>query len=211
MKCCVDGCNNEAKQRYGGDNNFYCGKHLHHMYRHGKIIEHHRRTPNEYLIDEENNIAFIIVYDNKGEFKDKVMIDIDDLEKVLEHKWHINTNGYCRCHDLLIDLQRFLLNLNEFNKNYVDHISGNKLDNRKCNLRIVTNQQNQFNRNNDGSGGNKRKGVSYRKDRNKWRAYITIDGKQISLGLFETEQEAIDARRKAEEKYYGEYRRKEEE
>ena len=89
----------------------------------------------------------------------------------------------------------------------VDHINGNPLDNRKANLRLVTNQQNQFNSKNTGSGDNSRKGVSFRKDRNKWRAYITLNGKQIALGSFDTEAEAIEARIQAEEKYYREYRR----
>lgn len=106
MKCCVDDCDNEAKHRYGGDNNFYCEKHLHHMYRHGKIIKHHRRLPNEYFIDQENGIAFIIIYDNYGEFKNKVTIDIEDLEKISKYKWNIGSNGYCRCSALMIDLHR---------------------------------------------------------------------------------------------------------
>lgn len=183
MKCCVDDCDNEAKHRY------------------------HRRLPNEYFIDQENGIAFIIIYDNYGEFKNKVTIDVEDLEKISKYKWNIGSNGYCRCSALMIDLHRFLLNLNEFDGDYVDHINGDKLDNRKSNLRIVTSQLNQFNSHNKGSGNNIRKGVSFRKDRNKWRAYITIDGKQINLGTFNTENEAIEARIKAEENYFKEYRR----
>lgn len=212
MKCSVNGCENKAKHRYGGDDKYYCAKHLHHMYRHGKIIKNHRRMANEFLFDIINNRCFIVIYDNGGEFKDSVIIDIDDFENVSKYKWNINSNGYCRCSDLKIDLHRFILNLKSFEKNeYVDHINGDRLDNRKSNLRIVTNQQNQFNSHNDGYGNNVRKGVSFRKDRNKWRAYITINGKQITLGLYKTEQEAIDARIKAEEKYFKEYRRLEDE
>ena len=208
-KCCVDGCENNAKQKYGGDGNYYCGKHLHHMYRHGKILEHHRRTKNEFIINDEDNIAIIIIYDNYGNFKNNFIIDKEDVVLISKYKWNINSTGYCRCSELKIDIHRFLLNLNSFNGDYVDHINGNRLDNRKCNLRIVTNQQNHFNLTNNGLGNNNRKGVSFRKDRNKWRAYITIDGKQISLGLFETEEEAIKIRIEAEKKYFKEYRRKE--
>lgn len=208
MKCSVQGCENEAKQRYGGDNNYYCGKHLHHMYRHGKIIEHHRRMPHEYIV-EDNGVVAIIIYDNNGNFKDKTIIDSEDMEKILQYKWHITDTGYCKCTELSVLLHRFILDLSESDEMFVDHINGNKLDNRKCNLRRVTPQQNSFNLTNKGKGENKRKGVSYRRDRNKWRAYITVDGKQINLGMFEKEEDAIKAREEAEIKYFGEYRREE--
>lgn len=212
-KCCVDGCQNEAKQKYGGDNKYYCGKHLHHMYRYGKILERTRLSPNDFIIDDiDSSIAYIVVYDNKNNIKNKVMIDTEDLGKISTYKWHINdSTGYCRTSNKEVNnsLHRFLLNLDDFDGDYVDHVNGDKLDNRKCNLRIVTNQQNHFNLTNNGLGNNNRKGVSFRKDRNKWRAYITINGKQIPLGLFETEEEAIKVRIEAEKKYFKEYRRKE--
>ena len=167
---------------------------------------------NEIIIDILNNIAIIITKDKKNNINGKFLIDINDIEKIKNFKWTLlkNQNGdnYCRCnenHNCIL-LHRLLMNVHDRNK-FVDHINGNSFDNRKCNLRIVTNQQNQFNSHNKGSGNNNRKGVSYRKDRNKWRAYITINRKQITLGLFETEQEAIDARIKAEEEYFGEYKR----
>lgn len=46
-------------------------------------------------------------------------------------------------------------------------------------------------------------GVGYRKDRSKYRAYIKFQGKNIHLGLYDTMEEAIQARQKAEEKYFG--------
>ena len=49
-------------------------------------------------------------------------------------------------------------------------------------------------------------GVSYMKQCNKYRAYITLHRKQISLGLFEDIKDAINARKDAEIKYFGEYR-----
>lgn len=55
--------------------------------------------------------------------------------------------------------------------------------------------------------GNKsgHKGVSWIKSRNKWRAYIGIKGKQITLGYFTNKEDAIKARITAEEKYYKPY------
>ena len=108
-----------------------------------------------------------------------------------------------------IFLHRLVINASD--DKYVDHIDGNTMNNRKHNLREVTHQQNNMNKTNKGQGNNKRKGVSYRKDRGKWRAYITVDNKQINLGMYDTEEEAIKVREEAEIKYFGEYRRKEDE
>ena len=68
----------------------------------------------------------------------------------------------------------------------VDHINGVTHDNRIENLRLVTNQQNHFNR-------TKALGYSWNKQMNKWRAQIRLDGRLIHLGLFVNEEDARDA------------------
>lgn len=69
--------------------------------------------------------------------------------------------------------------------NYIDHINGKRLDNRWENLRDVTMSDNAKNRYNVSS---KNKigltGVSWDRNKNKWVAYINIDGKQTRLGRF---------------------------
>lgn len=65
----------------------------------------------------------------------------------------------------------------------IDHINGQKDDNRICNLRSVTNQENQWNR-------TKAKGYYWNKSANKWKAQIQVDGKKIYLGLFKKEEDA---------------------
>lgn len=67
----------------------------------------------------------------------------------------------------------------------VDHINRIKDDNRIENLRLVTQQQNQWN--------NNAKGYSLHKATGKWRAYIKINNKQKYLGLYDTEEEAREA------------------
>ena len=46
------------------------------------------------------------------------------------------------------------------------------------------------------------KGVSWRKDSNKWRAQLWVNGKSYNIGCFDTKEEAIEARKQAEEKYH---------
>ncbi len=80
------------------------------------------------------------------------------------------------------------LQTGEWPKNQIDHINGDRSDNRWCNLREVSNQQNQFNRvvRKDSSTG--LKGV-YPKG-NRFRAAIWFNGREKHLGYFETAEEA---------------------
>lgn len=79
----------------------------------------------------------------------------------------------------------------------VDHIDGDKLNNRAENLRDVPqsiNLRNAAGKSNNRSGIT---GVSYRSDRGKWRARVMVDGVDRSLGLFNTKEEAQAARKEA--------------
>lgn len=90
-------------------------------------------------------------------------------------------------------------------KEQADHINGDTLDNRRSNLRIATQSQNNMNgkRRKDNTTGYK--GVSKRG--NKWRAYIQVGYKQFHLGYFETEELAHRARCEAANELHGEFKR----
>jgi hypothetical protein len=97
---------------------------------------------------------------------------------------------------------------NRWPADQLDHINGIKNDNRIANLREATNRQNGKNlkiKSNNTSGTT---GVGYDKINDKWRATIKVDGRQISLGRFVKIEDAIRARKHAEIKYFGEWRRK---
>ena len=77
----------------------------------------------------------------------------------------------------------------------IDHINGVKDDNRICNLRSVTHQENMWNHKG-------RKGYCYDKSRNKWLASISINNKHKTLGRFDNEEDARAAYIQAKEKYH---------
>lgn len=77
----------------------------------------------------------------------------------------------------------------------IDHIDGNKTNNRKDNLRLVTNQENQFSK-------PKVKGFTYKKHAKKFEAKLKLNGKDVYLGLYDTELDARAAYLRAKEKHH---------
>ena len=84
---------------------------------------------------------------------------------------------------------------------HIDHINGVRYDNRISNLRAAShsiNNRNMETRSDNTSGV---VGVSYYKRDGNWQANITLSGKTRHLGYFGTKEDAIAARKAAEEKY----------
>lgn len=81
---------------------------------------------------------------------------------------------------------------------YVDHINGNRADNRLCNLRSVTKSENGRNSAKPITNTSGHIGVSWNKRDRKWTAYITLDQKRKALGNFTLLQDAIDCRKQNE-------------
>lgn len=89
----------------------------------------------------------------------------------------------------------------------IDHINGNPSDNRLVNLRDIPQQQNLWNSAMRAGNTSGHKGVSYCKERRKWYAQIQKNGKRISLGRYDTIEEAVVVYKKAEAEIYGEFAR----
>lgn len=103
------------------------------------------------------------------------------------------SEGYCtvgiKKHIFKYHRILWILNYGEIPRGMqIDHINGNRSDNRLENLRLVTARQNQQNRNNHRNG--KLAGSRFHSLSGKWQAYIRINNKQKSLGYFDTEHEA---------------------
>lgn len=75
----------------------------------------------------------------------------------------------------------------------IDHINENKSDNRICNLRQANRSQNMFNRGRNKNNTSGFKGVYFCKGTGKWRSQISIYGKSIKIGRFDTKEDASNA------------------
>lgn len=164
-----------------------------------KLLQQRRKKCNEY---EFNNEYVIGITSNT---KEKFYFDLEDFDKIKDYCWYKDRFGYVvNIKDRKnIKLHKLITNTNE--DTIVDHINRNKLDNRKCNLRICTKQQNNFNTNISKNNTSGYKGVYWDKSRGKWSASIGYNYKTIFLGRYNTKEEAYKKRLEAEEKYYKEF------
>jgi len=89
---------------------------------------------------------------------------------------------------------------------FTDHINSDGLDNRRENLRICTNAENQHNQQKQKREcSSSFKGVSWDKIDKKWQAHIRVNLKQIRLGRFDSEIQAALTYDEAAKEYYGEF------
>lgn len=131
------------------------------------------------------------------------IVDEEDFDKVSGYKWYL-TRGYAcaRIDGRMTSMHRFLLDPHPLPE--VDHKDGDRLNNRRGNLRACDRKQNSRNRTSS-RGRSKFKGV--RKDRGQWRAQIKTNGKIIDLGFHATERLAARCYDAAAIKYFGDFAR----
>jgi hypothetical protein len=140
----------------------------------------------------------------KGKFS---LVDRDEHKRISSHKWHLSHNGYAirldyKNNKSVIYMHRAITNCKK--PFVVDHINRDKLDNRRKNLRVCTNNENV--RNSPSRGGSSSyKGVSHAKEFNKFRCRIGVDNRMIHLGYFVCEKEAAKAYNVAALEYHKEF------
>ncbi len=161
--------------------------------------------------DENKRKKKLNTYNLSGEygigydFKDREFyFDLEDYDKIKEYTWYINTEGYVFTSNK-VSMHRLVMDCGDDKE--VDHIHGKvtRHDNRKSNLRIAEHFENMINKGLRLDNTSGTTGVWYRKDSNKWRASIQYNNKVINLGSYNTFEEAVKARKNAEEKYFGEF------
>lgn len=133
-----------------------------------------------------------IIHKSKKYGEIEFLIDDEDYELIKNKKLTTNMHGYIYVvieWNKVVSLHRLILGIKKGNRDHVDHINRNKLDNRKENLRLCTPAENMRNK----PGENGFKGVSFDHRINKWRARIVLAKKEYWIGYFATEIEAAKA------------------
>lgn len=199
--CSVEGCENK---HHGLG---YCSRHYQQYKKYGCINRIGRSEKDMNEIIEYDDCAEIVLYNKNCEEVTRAIIDLDDIEKCKQYKWSFKSDSGYVTNSYLGYLHRYIMSCPE--DMVVDHINGDKLDNRKSNLRICTMAQNGFNNKTYITNNSGYPGVGWHKKSNKWRARIQVHGRQIYLGIFDSLEDAIYARQQAEIEYFGEYTRQE--
>lgn len=167
-----------------------------------------------------NNSKSRVIYNNYTIEKDfvkfkahnsnhDVLVDLDDYEKVKKYSWYESKHGYIytRIDKKWIFLSRLIMNVENINDRQItiDHINHNTYDNRKKNLRVANQSEQNMNQGIQGNNTSGVTGVSWKEKIGKWQAQIGYRGKVIYIGVFDKLEEATKARREAEIKYFGEF------
>lgn len=148
------------------------------------------------------------IYTRKGE---AILVDDEDYDELRKHTWCVNGKGYAirkkqvKGKQQIIYMHRVvvLCQLTEDRKE-VDHINRNRLDNRRCNLRAVTSQENKWNQSKARHNTSGYTGVSFYKNNRfkQWRASIKVNKKTVTIGYYFTPELAYEAYLNAKAEYH---------
>ncbi len=140
---------------------------------------------------------------------EQIIVDDEDYGPLALFRWRVDHLGYVVRESGIknkpIRLHRFLLGHPK--NQVVDHINGNTLDNRKSNLRACSTKENVRNSKTPKNNTSGYKGVTWKPSKNKYRAFIKVDRKQIHLGYFDDPQKAHEAYKVAAVEHHGEFAR----
>lgn len=135
------------------------------------------------------------------------IIDNEDLPVIGNRKWHCTANGYAaqRRGKNIVWMHRVIMDTPVGMD--TDHINGDRLDNRRSNLRFATRSQNMINTSRRADNKSGHKGVTWSDRNHKWYACIRVSGKSISLGFYDSIYDASNAYKNASLKYFGDFAR----
>lgn len=176
--CSVEGCERKHQARS------MCKYHWQNWSRHGTPTPFNFRLPNPIKID--GDVARMTIF--RGVTNKPIaetIFDAEDAPLVRRYKWCL-TDGYIKNNQW--PLAGFIMG----RQKWVDHINGDRLDNRKSNLRPVDREQNSRNVSvQNRKKSSKYKGVWKTETVSKpWRANIKMRGQNFYIGRFKTEEEA---------------------
>jgi hypothetical protein len=165
---------------------------------------------------DPTDFYFIPLIKKDGSICDYAIVSPEDYDMVMQYTWRKGDNfDYARMcirpggrkgKLITVLMHRMILGLpSHKDGNIADHINGNRLDNRRCNLRIVShavNCQNAKVRSDNTSG---HRGIIWSKAHRKWRVRFQKDNKGIEVGLFSDLADAVMARDAAVKNTYNYY------
>jgi len=124
----------------------------------------------------------------------EIMVDDEDYEFLNRHNWYVDKTGYVRT---VLNNKQFYMHRLVFGKvpsgMVVDHADRNKLNNTKSNLRVATHGQNSFNIGKV-KGNGQSEYIGIQKRGNSWRAYASINNKDVYIGASKDEVECARMR-----------------
>lgn len=165
-----------------------CSKHRSQFFRHGEFSDDTIYAPNEYVLHDD--YAEIILKDKYCNEVGRALIDLEDLEKCKEYKWHIRREprtNYVIAHSKEnpnkgVHLHKYVM---DYNGNLeIDHENGDGLDNRKKNLKVCTHSENMRNQRNNRNGVKKVASGKY-------QVVFTHYYMPIYLGTYNTYEEGL--------------------
>lgn len=140
------------------------------------------------------------------------LVDDEDYDELVKHKWFLDSRGYVARkirnpvkRQVTELMHRVILGLPYGDPRQGDHRDTNRLNNRRNNLRIATNGQNQRNKGVYANNTSGVRGVYWYKPTQRWKAQINVNGKKKHLGYFHSIDDAADAYRQAANRLHGEF------
>lgn len=119
----------------------------------------------------------------------------EDFEYLSQFRWYQRSDGYVVRGDYstgrlkIVRMHREIMGFPRM----VDHKNHDRLDNRRENLRVSNSKDNNIHTMSTKNSSSKYRGVTWRKDRNKWIAQCAVGGKNKYLGSFDLEEDAANA------------------
>jgi hypothetical protein len=161
--------------------------------------EEHAQKP---ILRNAQGVAVISV--NNGDDRIEVMVSDDKWHDLMKYKWWNLHQYYTTTIDnKLVRMHRHIVDAAP--DDIIDHINGNREDNRTENLRKSTFTYNNHNRKKSDAATSKYHGVCFNKKQNKWRVEIRKDNVRYNVGSFNDENEAALAYNEKARELYGNF------
>ena len=168
-----------------------------------------RKRFNEMVDDAVAGKIDLIITKSVSRFARNTVDTLVNMPLVIRHKWnvadsgYVETTGYNKGKAERHRLHRYILDVPE--GMFIDHINGDRWDNRRKNLRFATPKDNAHNHRLAKNSTSGYKGVYFEKRRNKYCAHITVNRKKMHLGYFSDPKTAAMAYDRAAVLYFGEF------